>query len=48
MACTWKQLNPRGLEVVAVNAGELEEDIEAFLANFDTPLEFIFSHRQDE
>lgn len=35
-----KILSPEGLALVAVNAGEFEETIESFLANFDPRLEF--------
>ena len=40
LARMWNELNPEGLELVAVNAGEFEEVINDFLANFETPLEF--------
>lgn len=40
MARMWEQLSPQGLELLAVNAGEKEERIEAFLETLETPLRF--------
>jgi peroxiredoxin len=36
----WEQLNPAGLEVLAVNAGEREETIERFLDELEPALRF--------
>ena len=40
LARMWKELNPEGLELIAVNAGEFEDKIKSFLEDFETPLEF--------
>ena len=40
MARMWEQLSPLGLELLAVNAGEKEERIEAFLETLETPIPF--------
>jgi thiol-disulfide isomerase/thioredoxin len=36
----WEKLNPAGLEVLAVNAGESSSDITAFLSRFEPRLTF--------